>query len=720
MSAFIDPAEEFPEEEPGPVHGPGSGAPVDLGKLPPPPGPVRSGPAFDWTADRDPAVDQTDVVCRTAVWTDRSTRTAVWARSTVRRTAGWTAATVRSSPKAVDRWAWSMHERTAKRPTPDRQEKLEMARSKKDVRLLEEQEAKAQADAAERLAKGPEPLTYLLALACALATLAFVLVAGLQLGLPLLWWTVPGWPLAVLAGLVGLGLVASGWEPPVQTADRPADGPTVRSELNAEELSETLADCGAIKKGTKVKLRKLRPEPADQGGGWSAEVDFPGTTTLSAVMAVRDQTAAGLDTGEPNILWEAVPGYAGRGQLWVADRDPLTLGPFPSPLSEMAAADIFSRLPLGLDIRGNRVMVSIVGTHWLIGGNTGSGKSFTARVLVAGIAKDPNVQLIVADPQGMGIWSEFAQVGEYYEGGAEDPVALEALTRRLEHLGGLEKARRRRIVAQCRAAGTHKVRESKITPEIVKDRALRCPYIVVVLDEAQNYFQSPTHGTRIKAAVMAIIKELRAFGVTVVMLSQKPTEGAIPTDIRDIATTRLCLQAPNTAFGTAVLGEGFRSTGADPTGLVLPEHCGAGYLWGMGGPGGALSTLLRSDFMDDDDASGVLAQAYRLRLAQRPELLPERPTDMEPEPEEAPDAILGDLLECFAAGEDFLPRQGLLDGLARLRPEAWAELTWAQLKERLTALDVEPDRARAAGGRNPVVGLKRSTVAEAIARHREE
>jgi hypothetical protein len=140
----------------------------------------------------------------------------------------------------------------------------------------------------------------------------------------------------------------------------------------------------------------------------------------------------------------------------------------------------------------------------------------------------------------------------------------------------------------------------------------------------------------------------------------------------------------------------------------------------MGGPGGALSTLLRSDFMDDDDASGVLAQAYRLRLAQRPELLPERPTDMEPEPEEAPDAILGDLLECFAAGEDFLPRQGLLDGLARLRPEAWAELSWAQLKERLTALDVEPDRARAAGGRNPVVGLKRTTVAEAIARHRGE
>jgi hypothetical protein len=696
--------------EPGPDQtGPGSGA-VDLAKLPPPP---DHGP--DRTEAGPPDRSDRTALRRTA------DRTAELAWTTVRRTGAWTGRTARSAPRLADRWAWAICQRTANQLSSDRAEKMEFARSKKDVKGLEEQQAAHRAEAAERLAQGPDGLQLLMAWGAWLAVLVLAFATGLGWAIGPL----PGWPLAVLLVLVCMGLAVRTWEPPVQTAERTADdGPSVRSELNAEELSTALADCGAIKKGSAVRLRRLRPEPADQGGGWSAEVEFPGTVTLSSVMAVREELAAGLDTGEANIVWEPVRGRAGRGRLWVADRDPLSLPPVRSPLMEMGATAVTEKVPLGADVHGHRVLASFIGTHWLIGGNTGAGKSMTGRTLVSGLAMKPDVQLIVADPQGLGIWSEFAQVGEYYEGGAEDPLVLEALTRRIEHLVGPEKARRRRIVAECRRAGTHNVRESKVTPEIVADRRLACPYLVLVLDEIQNYLNSPTHGVRLKAALMTFIKEFRAFGGTLIGLSQKPTDGAVPTDIRDIFTTRLCLQAPNTAFGTAILGEGFRSTGADPTGLILPEHQGAGYLWGMGGPGGPLSVLVRSDFMDDDDAAAVLRRARALRQAMRPELLPEVPTDDQEEPEAAQAsqepvwAILGDLLECFAPGEDFLPRQGLLDGLARLRPDAWAELTWGQLKERLDAADVAPDRARPAGGRNPVVGLRRTTITEALERLR--
>lgn len=499
-----------------------------------------------------------------------------------------------------------------------------------------------------------------------------------------------GGPAFVLFGLGLLGRTAKTDRPADRSEPEPdrSEVPPVRSAgppIDPVRLNEALrtAKVWTVRDWT-AEVRLIRPEPAPGGGinGYSCELTLPGDTTFSDLFDKRIGIASFLDVDRQRVVVEAVPGYDGRARLWLPERDPRTSGPYRSPLREMPAVDAAGGVPVGLDVHGRRVMAGVDEAHWLVGGTTRSGKSMSARVLLLGLAKDPNVQLLIADPQGLGMWSPFADIAEYYEGGAQDPEVLDALARRLEQIAGSEKTRRRVILAGVRERGTHKVTRSKVTPSMIADRGLKCPRLVILLDEAQNYFNAPLYGKRITAAVTSIIKEMSAFGVTVILLSQKPTDGAIPTDIRDITTTRWCFSAPNTQFASAILGEDFRSKGADPKTLLPGVHAGTGYAWGSGLIGrDDPSVLLLADLIEDDEAAEIVAQAKALRLARRPELLPEgmddNPAETVPvlDDEEDPAQVLLDVIECFEReGSDVLFTLMIRDSLMRAHPTRYAAL----------------------------------------------
>lgn len=570
--------------------------PVQLTKdgppLPPPPALVQAGPL----ADDGP--DQVDHLVRSTWSTVRSgARTVAWGRSDrtgrVVLKAAWSGFQAWRSKRDdyVNNRSeeWLVHVPKAKEDTKEYRTNLEAHNA-----VVQER---------QRIRRVTNVVMVLLTL------------VGLGLALGFL-----GFPLTVLATF--WSFVAAGRHhlsnPDPDGPDVPEAAP-VRSavQLDQATVQEALVRKKVVPEGTAVRTYGLKAE----GNGWSVGLDLDGEQAVKMVQAIP-ALAAHFHTRPELVHVELDRDDASRGRLWLPEEDPLGGPATRSPLLDMVSVCMSEGIPWGRDRHGRGVLVTFAGTHWLVGGDSGSGKTFTFRVPVYGCALDPNVSLVISDPQGMTGWKAFSPLARVFSG--TSPETMAELADYLEWIQKDEFARRAAKLLEISEAGTHEVEEDKLTEAIASDRALDLPWLVIVMEECHRSFAYGDIGKRIKAAVWDIITRGRAFGVSVALSTQKPSDNNIPTDIRDICTTLFAMSIRSQAGAKMILGDDYRERGMNPVTLRPDTNKGAGYLTGVGlvQPEGVDFSLLRGDYVNVKAGGQLLDRGLRLRQAERPELLP--------------------------------------------------------------------------------------------------
>ncbi|HEY1321758.1 MAG TPA: hypothetical protein VGF32_15990, partial [Streptosporangiaceae bacterium] len=124
------------------------------------------------------------------------------------------------------------------------------------------------------------------------------------------------------------------------------------------------------------------------------------------------------------------------------------------------------------------------------------------------------------------------------------------IMRRTERLKGLDRA-------VCP--------DKRVTREIGAKRSLKLWPLACIIDEAQNLFADPDHGKAAGLDAEFIIKIGPAFGVFLVIATQRPDKASLPTGVSGNVSTRFCLKVTGQVendmiLGTSAYKNGLRST----------------------------------------------------------------------------------------------------------------------------------------------------------------
>lgn len=234
--------------------------------------------------------------------------------------------------------------------------------------------------------------------------------------------------------------------------------------------------------------------------------------------------------------------------LWFLVRDPLTKPVPPLPVAERPD---FKALPVGLREDGLTYRLRLLGTHLLIAGATGAGKSGVLWAILGALGpaiKTGLVQVWALDPKGgMELASGRKLFARFFFGG-DDTVRWEAA-----FADALDEA-----VAILRARQTQlRGRTRLLRPN------LDMPYLVIVIDELVSltgYVTDRETKKRIASSLSLLLSQGRAVGITVVGAVSDPGKDVLP--IRDLFPTRICLRVTEDDQVRMVLSEGARKRGA--------------------------------------------------------------------------------------------------------------------------------------------------------------
>jgi S-DNA-T family DNA segregation ATPase FtsK/SpoIIIE len=231
------------------------------------------------------------------------------------------------------------------------------------------------------------------------------------------------------------------------------------------------------------------------------------------------------------------------GRIWLdfTRRDPL-VQPIPAlPVPEVP--DLLA-LPLGVTERGVPWALRLLGSHVLIAGATGAGKSSVVwsliRALCPGI-RDRWVQLWAIDPKGgMELVFGRALFHRFAYKCTADMLAL------LRDAVTVMSARQDRLLGQTRLHA----------PTVAE------PLIVLLVDELAALTAYTDRDTKRDAAALLqlLLSQGRAVGIVVVAAVQDPGKDVIP--FRDLFPTRIALRLLEEEQVTMVLGRTARNRGA--------------------------------------------------------------------------------------------------------------------------------------------------------------
>ena len=406
------------------------------------------------------------------------------------------------------------------------------------------------------------------------------------------------------------------------------------------------------------------------GAGWSCVIDLPigyGKTADDAI-AARKRIAAALVVDEGRLFLtrqRGDGGSAGRVNFRLADSDPMTGQPVPSPLLKAPEVDLWKPIPFGIDERGRTVELSLLWTAMTVAGVPRQGKSFSGRVLACAAALDPWARLIVFDAKASPDWRMFTDVAWRYGFGDDNETARHLLATLTELVAEMD--RRAHAISQL---PRHLAREGKLTRELARSKRANMPLVVAFIDEAQDYLGHPDYGSAIEAAATKLVKRGPFVGIITVWLTQKPSADAIPTGIRDNVTSRFGLRVTTTASNEMALGAGAREQGFDST-MLLPHHLGVGYLVGNAVPKAyaAGGVLVWSHLIDAVGADEICQRGRALR-EQRGLLTGQAAGER---PDDSTVSMLDDIASAFEPGEDWLWSETIIERIDAAHPGRY---TW--------------------------------------------
>jgi S-DNA-T family DNA segregation ATPase FtsK/SpoIIIE len=525
---------------------------------------------------------------------------------------------------------------------------------------------------------------------------AVVLVAGIAAMAALApWWAWAG------LGAVALPLLAHAGRPDGRPIIRAAIIPPDYSPPTHEIITRALGSLGIpeINKALKDGGPGIAyvSDVMKDGPGWGCHLDLPHGVTATHILAKREELASGLRR-PLSATWPAgVPQeHAGRLELWVGFHDISKTKPPAWPLLKARTTDVFGQLPFGTDPRGRPVTVPLFEVNWLIGAAPGQGKTSAVRGLACGVALDVRAEMWLHELAGKGDCEPLARVCHRYCSGLDDAsIAYTADSLRMLR-GELD----RRSLA-LRKVPREQRPEGKITPELAAARHLRLHPLVCVVDEVQNLFMHPEHGKQAQEDAGYVIRLGRAYGVILVLSTQRPDKESVPTAVTGNVTCRFCLQVPGQVENDLVLGTSSYKNGYNATAFRPATDAGLGWLKADGPP-----QIVRTYKVDLPEAEKVCARARDMRdragtlggyaLGEMDEL-------------EARD-VLADVLAVFSDAPG-LHWDELADRLASRWPERWASVSGESVSAQCRSLGVASVGVKTAGV--TLKGCRRVTVERA-------
>jgi S-DNA-T family DNA segregation ATPase FtsK/SpoIIIE len=495
----------------------------------------------------------------------------------------------------------------------------------------------------------------------------------------------PAWAWVLLA-VIALPLLARAGRPAHKPILTPAVLPAAVQAPSQDVITRALGALGIA--GIDRWLRDGRalnfPSPVrEDGPGWRAEVDLPYGVTAAMVTERREQLASGLRRPLGAVWPEPVTSeHAGRLELWVGRVDVAKSRQGPWPLARGGQADVFAPVPFGTDVRGRTVKVPLVYHNWLIGAIPRQGKTAAVRVLACAVALDPLAELWVHELKGSGDLDPLERVTHRFVSGVDDEsIGYAAGSLRLL------RAEIMRRTERLKALDRELCPDKRTARAIAAKRSLRLWPIVCVIDEAQNLYAHPGHGKAAGLDAEFIIKIGPAFGVVLVIATQRPDKASLPTGVSGNVSTRFCLKVTGQVENDMILGTSAYKNGLRSTTFRPEIDAGIGYLTGAG----PAPQVVRTFYLNMADAERVAIRARALREAAG--TISGHAADAE---DESARDVLADVLAVF--GDD----AGLqwADAAARLAsrfPARWDGATADAVAAECRARDVPSVNVKTAG-----------------------
>lgn len=472
--------------------------------------------------------------------------------------------------------------------------------------------------------------------AVALAPVAGIEGAGLHL------LGTPGGLAATAAALAACAIIGRRTTAGELYTDRDAkigDGDRMTDDM----VNRAYRDARVIAADDVLKLLTPCTLTAD-GTAWQVEFELP-----SGIPAAK---ALGATAGLANAFGVSVQQMSqvrgereDRIKLRVSLRIPFSSKPDRGPLLDMERVNLWRPIPMGVNLRGQRISVSWVERSGLFGGEPGSGKSGAANDLLIAAALDPTVRMYLADGKAGADITPFEPIATMYDTDGDPERLLEIL----EHIWNVEIPERR---ALAKEHGSRKLTEAMaaVDPRVCQ--------AVLLVDEWSSYGAAADRKTReeMERLLRLIVQQGRALGIITLAATQKPDSDSVPTGIRDILSIRWAMRCMTPEASDTILGKGYAANGHNAQ-RILKSQRGVGIF--MSGEA-AEPELSRSDYYDDDEVALLLERAYALR--QEAGTLPVGPLD-QLRGTGSEGAILADLVALYDDG-GLLPAARVLEGLA--------------------------------------------------------
>lgn len=461
----------------------------------------------------------------------------------------------------------------------------------------------------------------------------------------------------------------------------------------------------------KEEIRLRAPGVARSARGYTLELELPPGVTAAAVMDKREGLAGALRR-KLGCVWPSKgPDHPGHLRIFLSDVPMATAPQSVWPVAKRGEAiDIFEPFPLFTDKEGEWVDVTVMGTHLVIAGASGFGKSVCLRQLACAVAFDPRVRPYVFDGKISGDLDPIRKVAHaYYEGAEPEDVAEQ-----LAALKGLESEMRRR--SRFLRDLPVEERSPKVTSALASKYRHLSP-IVVLIDECQEYTEYGTKGNRdemklreeFRSILTRISRLGRSAAIAVVFVSQKPDADVLPTAIMGNCAVRICFKVTEQGHNDQVLGTGAYKAGLKAT-LFSQEDRGLAWLKAAGDPQVVRSW---SEMVELDPALKLVEKAYQLRVARG--LLTGQAAGEPDEQEEPEGDLLDDVYEvmrenqCRNTSLDYLR-----DKLGLLRPGIWGHLDNEALGGMLRQAGVVPAPIHCPHEGRSMRGIKVDWVTDAI------
>jgi len=283
---------------------------------------------------------------------------------------------------------------------------------------------------------------------------------------------------------------------------------------------------------------------------------------------------------------------AGVVFLRLAYGDPLAQVVTTGTVTPASEVDL-SAVRVGRRDDGHDWLVSLLGSHLLLAGATGSGKGSVLWSLIAGIGpaiRDGLVQVVGLDPKGgmeLGFGRELFRQLVTMDGDSAEDEAVEFL----EDLAGEADRRAGQLAGHTR----------QLQP------SASLPFLLIVVDELASvtaFIADSKKRQRAEAALGRLLTKGRAPGMCVVAAVQDPRKDIVKW--RDLFPTRIGLRLVEESQPDMVLGERARERGAVCD--QIPETSpGVGYVVE---DGSRAVTRVRAGYLTDDDIR-TLAGTFR-------------------------------------------------------------------------------------------------------------